>query len=276
MLKTVKKKIKELKVVDYYFLLFLILVLGFFIYKFSRKAEVIYVDLMYEREGYVTDNVPPEYWKIMKIKEGDVGFDSFGREVADVVSLEQSYWRNGRRNYVRLVVKMDVIFNNSSKNYVFQGSPLLIGNDLELNFGESKFKGKIVNIYKSIEDRFDGWRLADAIIKLTAEGVEPWLAQNLRTFTIDSKDYPIETLSSEVKSAVEVIETADGRLVEAVHPINKDVELVLRLENVLCKEAICFYRYQVPLTVGALFYADAGDVFLPDSSIEELNLTFLE
>ncbi|MEA2056533.1 MAG: hypothetical protein U9O78_02325 [Patescibacteria group bacterium] len=276
MLKTVKKKIKELKVVDYYFLLFLILVLGFFIYKFSRKAEVIYVDLMYEREGYVTDNVPPEYWKIMKIKEGDVGFDSFGREVVDVVSLEQSYWRNGRRNYVRLVVKMDVIFNNSSKNYVFQGSPLLIGNDLELNFGESKFKGKIVNIYKSIEDRFDGWRLADAIIKLTAEGVEPWLAQNLRTFTIDSKDYPIETLSSEVKSAVEVIETADGRLVEAVHPINKDVELVLRLENVLCKEAICFYRYQVPLTVGALFYADAGDVFLPDSSIEELNLTFLE
>jgi hypothetical protein len=275
-LNSIKKITSSLRVIDYLFLLMLTLLAGYFIYRFSRKSATIYVDMIYKYEGYGANDIPPKYWKVMKIQEGDVGYNSFGQDVAKVLDVEQSYWGNGRRNYTRLAVELDAIFNTASKNYIYQGNPLLIGNDLELSFGQSQFVGTITNIYQSKQERFAGWDKAEAVIKLTAKDVKPWLAQELIDFKINSSDFPLETLQAKVKPAQKVIKTADGQLVKALAPINKDVAMTLKLGNVLCKNEVCFYRYEVPLAVGSDFYADSGSSFLPASSVEEIKIEYLE
>lgn len=276
LLKKTKDLVKEIKPIDYFFILAVIVAAGFFIYRFSRSSETVYVDLTYVNEGYGREEIPPKHWEVMQLEKGDVGFNNFGEGVAEIVEVEEAYWGNGERHYIHLTVKLDAIYNSANKNYLYQGNPLFIGNELDLNFGKTNFTGVITNIYESPEDRFMRWDRANAVLKLTAEDVKPWHAEALSNFTIDSKDFPVKTLESEISPALKVIKTDDGNLVKTLHPINKDVKLTLKLNNVLCKHEVCMYRYNVPLAVGSVFYADAGYVYLPPSSVEALDIIYLD
>ena len=242
-----------------------------------RRKAMVYADLTYQgKQEWQDDSLPPFYWETLDIEVGDLVYNSLGQKAAEVVDVEKSYWGGGRREAIRLVVKLKAVYNTTSRTYVYDGKPLVIGEDLELNIGKTHFTGKIANIYLEPEERFADYKKARAEIKVKYRYYEPWHAEALADFEVlDSKGEVIaRTKEIEILPAEKVVVTDRGEVLLRTDPTKKDVILTLGLPKVLCFDKVCFFNYFYTLMIGSDFWADSGKTWIGNGSIMDVKIYY--
>lgn len=260
---------KKLRPVDYIFILLAILLALFFLSYFSRKRVSVFVDLTYQRQEWNDESFPPEYWEIGSLEIGDVGYSSAGRKVVEVKDIEKNVWDGGNRMYFEISVELDAVYNSTTHTYIFDGSPLLIGNDLEIQIGQTELTGVISNVYENEQDRFLNYKRADAEIVVHYRQYDPWHAEALRDFTVTNSkgEVILKTKDIEITPAEKVVVTDRGEVFLNYDPVRKDATVTFELPNVLCSEDVCYYNHYTTLMVGEEFAADSEKTYVAGGSI---------
>lgn len=269
-----KHHLKRIKATDFLFLLLLIPIVIFALFYFRREKEEVFIDLTYSRTNWNTYLEPPEYWKVDDINVGDAVYNGLGEEIATITDVEKNVWAGGTRTSIELQLKMKVIFDARTRKYVLDGIPLLIGQKMPVNLGNSKFEGEIKNIYKDENQRYDGYTKAKATLRLKYRFIEAWHAEALKNFEQrNSKgDVLVKVVSTNIQPSEIMVPTDDGQAVRSYHPFKKDVDLVVELPRVLCRENTCFYNNYNTFMIGSGFWADSGSVNISDASVVDVQI----
>jgi len=270
MKKKFKKILKNLSFIDWIFVLLFLFISIFSLFRFRRKKAVVYVDLTFKHQEWLEYPLPPEYWQIVAIKPGDVGYNSMGRKVAEIVEVNKMYW-GADRSYLEMVITLEGTYDNNIHSFVFDGNPVLIGQELSLNFGKTKFVGLVSRVYEKLEDRFSDYRLATGEILVKYRNFEPWHAEAVKDFKVRNSEGEIilETVKAEILPA-EMITTNDkGEVFRQFHPIKKDVILTMKLNKLLCDELTCYFNNYQPLKIGHEFWASSERTYIDAMTKED-------
>lgn len=274
-----KKKVqKEITLVDLVLIIFGIVVVGFLLFYFRRKREFVYVDLTFQRQDWNESSFPPEYWEVKKLNSGDVGYNSVGKQVIEIQEVEKNIWGGGERLFVEMAVKIDAIYNTTTKTYVYDGNPLLVGEKLTLKFNNTSFSGIISNVYSSKEQRFADYRQASAEIKVYYRNYEPWHAEAIKNFTVtDNKgEVILKTRDIKITSAEKVVVTDRGDVLLRRDPIKKDLTVTFELPKILCSNKTCYYNRYQTIMVGESFWADSDKTYVKEGSIMSSTIRYKE
>lgn len=276
-LKKIKKQaLKNITAIDVILFLLGILIVGFMLFYFRRKKAYIYVDLTFQRQDWNSNSFPPEYWEVNKLQVGDEGYNSLGRKVAEIQDVEKNAWDGGRRLYFEMSVRLNAVYNTTTRTYVYDGNPLLVGEDLTLQFGDVSFTGIVSNVYQSKEQRYADYRLADAVIKVNYRQYDPWHAEALRDFTVKNSrgETILNTKDIKITPAEKVVVTDRGQVLLRRDPIRKDVVVTFELPGVLCAEETCFYNHYQTFMIGQQFWADSGHTYTNGGSIMSTTINY--
>lgn len=273
--KKIKRIFHNLKITDYLFFLVVLASLFYAAFSFNKKETEVFIELTFNRNDWSKESIPPENWRVNDIKTGDVVYTSLGKKVAVVEEVNRQVWQGGVRESIYLIIKIKTLFDKKSQKYLYNGAPLLLGEKLSLDIGNTKFEGQIMNIFSSKENRYQNFESKTAKVKILCSEYQPWHANLLRNFEVIQPDGKLllKVTSSDVRPAELIIPTDDGRLVKAIHPVKKDVILDLYLPEVMCSDQGCFYNHTQPLLVGYELWADSGETwFGHNSSIIEVEV----
>lgn len=269
-LKNIKKSVlNKITLIDLILIFFGILIVGFLLFHFYRKRAFVYIDLTFQRQDWNTNSFPPEYWEVSSLKVGDIGYNSMGKKVVEVQEIEKNIWDGGRRLYVEMAVKIDAVYNTTTKTYVYDGNPLLIGEEITLKFNNTSFTGIIANVYEHRDQRFADYQQAEAEIKVRYTGYEPWHAEAIKNFTVTNNQGEIVLKTKEVKiTPAEMVVVNDrGDVLLRWNPIKKDITATFELPKVLCADKLCFYNRYQTFMIGEGFWADSGQTYLQNGSV---------
>ncbi|MBU0576333.1 hypothetical protein KJ707_02600 [Patescibacteria group bacterium] len=278
-LKNLKKSLlKKITLIDLVLILFGILIVGFLLFYFRRQRVFIYIDLTFQRQDWNVNSFPPEYWEVNKLRVGDVGYNSVGKKVVEIQEIEKNVWDGGRRLYVEMVVKLDAVYNTTTRTYVYDGNPLLVGEELNLKFNDTSFTGIVVNVYKNPEQRFADYRRANAEIKVHYRDYDPWHAEAIKNFVVTNSKGEIILKTKEVKitPAEKVVVNDRGDVLLRWDPIKKDITATFELPDVLCVDKLCYYNHYQTFMIGEAFWADSGQTYVRDGSVMSSTINYTE
>lgn len=270
MLKLIKKRLSNFNLIDYIFGLILVAIGLVVVFKFFKKTDYILVDLTNLRSDYTQEIQPEEYWQTGNIKEGDKVYNSFGKEIAQVVRIERRIWSSGRRLDTEMIIKMLTVYDDRQKTFVIDGNPVVVGEKLKLNFGTKSFEGLVKNIYKSEADRFAGYKKAKAEVRVRFRDYEKEHIERLKQFQVTDLTGKVLIKVKELKvyPADIYIQTSSGLKIYTGNDVSKvNAEATIELPDVLCQDEICYYNYYQTFAVGAQFWADNGDTFFGGNTI---------
>lgn len=259
------KTIKKVMLIDFLLLFLLIALSLFFIFKISRKREIVFVDLTFERQRTETNFIPPEYWQAGKIKNGSVIYNSLGNEIAEVIYVEHRLWRGGQRYFTYITVRLDALYHSANQTYTYDGKPLVIGEKLSFTIGNVSYSGLIQDLYLSMDDKEESYIKKDAKVVLFCREYEAWHAEEIRELKVKSLQGELvaEVIKSKIRPAEIAVETDSGQILRSFHPFKKDIDLEVMLYEVDCvDEGICFYNQTNTFMVGSEFWLDSGRTYL--------------
>jgi hypothetical protein len=263
-LKTFWKKITQLTIAEMLLLLLAAGVGFYLIFRFSRQSETVLVDLTFERQGAGSNFFPPEYWQVMSIKAGDEIYNSLGNQIAVVKEAQQSPWRGGARLYTYLTVEMDALYQSARKIYTQDNTPLVVGETLSFVIGDTAYSGVIRRVYQPTEQQAKLTGQA-AEINLFCREYDAWHAEAIAKLVVKNNHNEVkaEVTEAVIRPATMAVETADGRLVSALHPFKKDLDLTIALRDVEClNDDYCFYNQTQTFMVGDEFWLDSGTTWV--------------
>lgn len=272
MLKIIKKRITNFNPIDYVLFLLVLVVGIFLITKFLKKTEFVYVDLIGLKNSYSGEIEAPELWGVENIKKGDRIYNNYGNNTAVIDEVERYTWRNGRQADTNLTVKLLATFDNKQNVYLFGGSPMRIGGNLEIDLGNYKFTGIIRNVYKNKEDRFLGYRNAKAIVWVRMRGYEKEHLERLKNFIEKDSDGKeiVKVIEIKISPSELYVATNNGLDLYLGKGSTTLVDAVVKVElnDVKCKsDEICFYNGRQTFSIGSLFSADNGDTWFGPNNV---------
>lgn len=145
-----KKRIKNLSSTDFFALFAIFFITATVYFFFSRKTEYLNVTLrLFNQDSpeYYIDSNQPKAWYVEQIKIGKAQKNQMGEslvEIVDVFSYPNGYIY--KDVYVTLRVK--AIQNKITKQYIYEGSPLLIHDIKSFKIQDLLVTGEIIDIYE--------------------------------------------------------------------------------------------------------------------------------
>lgn len=144
-------RIKNISSMDIFilFAVFFITALAYFF--FSRKTEYLNVTIrLFNQDSpeYVLDSNQPKAWYVEQIKVGKSQKNQLGEtlvEVVDVYSYPNSYVYSD----VYVTLKIKAVQNKITKQYVYEGSPLLIHDVKSFKIQDLLVNGEIIDIFEN-------------------------------------------------------------------------------------------------------------------------------
>lgn len=263
-LKNWQKRIFKLTIAEM-LLMLLVVGLGFYLMsRFSRQSETVLVDLTFEREGVGSNFFPPEYWQVMNIEDGDAIYNSLGNQIAVVRGAKQSPWRGGARLYTYLTVEMEALYQSARKIYTLDNTPLVVGETLSFVIGDTAYTGVVRRVYQPGEGqpKLSG---QSAEVNLFCREYDEWHAEAIADLAVKNNHDEVvaEVTEAVIRPAAIAVETADGRLVSALHPFKKDLDLTVMLHEVEClNDDYCFYNQTQTFMIGDEFWLDSGTTWV--------------
>ncbi len=243
------KLLKKLSALDYLLFFAIIISITIAILYFSREKSVVYVYTVNSFEGWETKPFPPMYWISNSIKKGDVAYDSIGREVAEVLSVDNMDWGNERRTS-RLKLKIHALYDKRTKQYRLRDKALQVGSTISLSIGSTKYEGVVSYVGETLEP--PGYQDRQLEIEIKVPLVEPYLAQTYNsTFVVkNTEGIEIFRIITAKSVAAEVsVETDRGTIVRSRDPYYKDV-YIKAIVRARCQEGVCYFNEVIPIKNG--------------------------
>jgi hypothetical protein len=259
------KIINKLSVLDFLVLLFVIIFGIITVFNILREKKTVYVYTMNTFENWQEDPYPPLYWISNSVKKGDVAYDSTGKQIAEIISVDNTEWGSQRR-YSRLKLKVNTLYDRRTRQYRLADQILQVGNTLLLNIGNSKYEGVISYIGETPTP--PGYQFQYLELKMKAFNVAPWLAETYdETFVVQNTEgiEIFRILDSESVPAEKSVETDRGSIVRSKDPYYKDVYLTAKV-RVRCQEGICYYNETIPVKIGYWMWTQSKTSILEGST----------
>lgn len=122
--------------------------------KLTKETKWVKVGVRISNEDWWWDSNNPEYWLVENLKKGDIARNSFGEEVAKIVNVESFEGGAGGRRLVFLELEVNAKFDPKLGLYLYNSSPLEVGNGLDLTFGDNRVKGIITHLGDDDESNY--------------------------------------------------------------------------------------------------------------------------
>lgn len=260
-----KRLLKKLTPIDYLLLFVIVVAVSIAIIFFSRQKSVVYVYTVNEFPEWQENPFPPLYWISNSIQKGDAAYDSTGKKIAEVISVDNTEW-GGQRRYSRLKLKVHALFDKRTKRYRVRDQPLQVGNTLLLDIGNTKYEGVISYIGEALNPPDDQHRRMELEIK--AFEVSPWLADTYdETFVVKNTEGEeiFRITDSIVVPTEKSVETAAGSIVRSRDPYFKDVYITAIVE-VRCQVGVCYYNETIPVKIGRWIWVQTETSFIEGSA----------
>jgi hypothetical protein len=281
-MKKLKTIISRLNIFDYLLIFLLLSAVSFYFLFFKRGVHEIYIDVFSPSPEWTEELYPVNRWQTAALKKGYAQYNSFGETVAEVVDVYSTPWNGGKQEYAFATIKLKASYAKNTKVYSFNGNPLLIGNTFILSANSAAVEGKIINIYKSPEEKSAKLVRKKATITVRYKLQDPLVAEALlrktELYNTDQK-LMFKIIDTKIMPAVMAYPDWRGQLMRTTHPDKKDIYVTLEIPEVECSPYTCFYNHYFPLTVGLGFIMDFGDLLLAEVSTKDsiiLNVEYHE
>lgn len=257
------KRFKQFSLIDYLIVLIIISVGIFFTSNFIKKTVYVYVDLTNMQNFYGQD-LPTEYWQTSDIETGDKAYNSFGKVIAEITDIRKQIWSSGARSSVDMTVKVKTAYDAKQKQFLLDGSPILVGERIKFNFGSKEYDGLIRNVYQNKENKMLGYRKAKAKVVVRLRSYELEHLNKLKDFKLSDSTGSLILRVKEIEitpAAVYIASTIGQKIFEGSSKNLSDAILTIDIPEVWCKNDICYYNYYQTFSIGSNFWADNGDVW---------------
>lgn len=264
-MKKLKLLLKKISVLDYFLAIIFISAISFYFLFFKRGDNMIYVDVFSPSPEWTEDSYPLSRWQTGALKKGDAQYNSFGQKIAEVMDVYRTPWNGGKQEYMFVTLRLKATYNKNVKTYSFNGNPLLFGNDFLLEANNASLEGKVINIYKTVEEKNSKITYKKALVTVKYRYQEPWVAEKLlnKNELYDSSgQLMFKILDLKIVPAREFNSNWQGQVVASNNPERKDILMKIEVPNVECSAQNCFYNHYFPLTVGWEFPVDFGDLVM--------------
>lgn len=222
----IKKRIKNISTIDILGLFAIFFITSVVYFFFSRKTEYLSVTIKlfnHDAPEYNLGSNQTKSWYIEQIKEGKAQKNMLGEtliEIADVYSYPNAYVYND----VYVTLKVKAIQNKTTKQYLYEGSPLLIHDVKSFKIHDLLVYGEIIDInseprqtkkFKIVFELFDK-RLGSDFInngELMIKGVNNFVADQITEGLIikDSRNNELVRINKvEKKPGIRVVATENG------------------------------------------------------------------
>ncbi len=129
-------------------------ILAFALFFFLRKNEYVYVTLFVSQDETYSPSSKPTAWYLDRIKPGPAFKDMLGRETLSIVDV---YRYNSTtptyQNDVYVRLKVRSIYSSKTKQYSYNGNPLLVGTFQIFRFPDFVLTGMIREIGNDTQNR---------------------------------------------------------------------------------------------------------------------------
>jgi len=270
MIKKVKTFLKKLTLFDYLLVLLLISGVFFYLFLFKREQDTIYVDIFSPSHDWSEDSYPINRWQAEALKKNGKAYDTLGNEIADIVNVYRIPWEGGGKEYVFATLELKATYNKNLRVYSFQGSPLLVGNDFSIELSNTALEGRVINIYKDIDEINSRLQPKKVLITVIYRHQEPAVVEKFSTKTElfnSAGELMLKVIDFQTDHSKSYEPNWQGQIVQSIHPSNQDVIVKILIPKATCSEYSCFYNQNFPLTVGFGFGIDFGDLVVGKDSI---------
>lgn len=257
-----EQRIKNISSLDIFALFTILFITALVYFFFSRKTEYLNVTIrLFNQDSpeYYLDSNQPKAWYVEQITIGKAQKNQLGEslvEIVDVFSYPNSYIYKD----VYVTLKIKAIQNKITKQYVYEGSPLLIHDVKSFKIQDLLVTGEIIDIYQKERElkkfklkveldpkRVDYNNNSESLIR----GIENYVAELMEVgLTIkDSKNYNLVIVTDvEKKPGQRIITTENG-----ISHINDPERTRVFLDLDLWAEKIndqYFYRKKESMLIG--------------------------
>lgn len=233
----------------------LIIIIGIRI-AFSRQQQMIYVDITSLPQKEFQAPYPPDMSLLDSIRVGDSSYNWIGQKSLEVADVQKTSW--GGSSQTVIAVKVQALYDPRTRQYVYNNTPLVVGNNFFLNTNKTSFEGQIINVYSSMSQRYGGYTKKEADVTISWRKLEAWQADSLRGLP--------EVKSITVVPAAIDTTAAGGTVYSGYSTIYKDVSVVLRLRNIYCSRTACYFNGVIPIYVGSEFTVQSIDKYYDDAT----------
>lgn len=158
------------------FVLFAVLMIVIVVVKFfstQKVQQLVRVEVTGREQWWYGGNNPSN-WLANSFDIGDSELDPDGSEVAKIIEID-SYPQGDEKYRIYLLIELSGYYDKRSDALTFKGKPVLIGDNIEINFKDSKMVGLVTHIgEKSIlkKERYTA--------TLLARNVNPWVFEKIQ------------------------------------------------------------------------------------------------
>ena len=220
---------------------FLVVFIGFFSLRASKKTQWVTVRLIVSNDEWWSEASPPQWWYVEGLTPGQVSKNSLGDTIAEIVNVDNfDIGQYRRRAFIDIRIKGS--FDKKRGVYIYNYQPIQIGKALDFTFGKNNVHGLVTYI----DSQPQPYKNRTIEVKLSA--VRPWVAQSY-TQGLEMKD-------------------TQGRVLAAVQSVSiapSTVNEVTELGETQKKFSGSYYN-EVVLVVKIKTYESAGIEYFVDRS----------
>lgn len=144
----IKKRIKNISSIDVLGLFAIFFITATIYFFFSRKTEYLDITIrLFNQDSpeHVVDTNQPKSWYIEQIQKGKAQKGQFGENLIEIVDV-YSYPSAHLYNNVYVTLRLKAIQNKITKQYIYEGSPLLIHDTRSFKIQDLLVNGEIVDL----------------------------------------------------------------------------------------------------------------------------------
>jgi len=262
------KKNKKFSTIDFLSLFAVFFFTAITYFFFSRKTEYLSITVrLFNQDSpeYSLDSNQPKAWYIEQIKKGKAQKNLLGETLIEIVDV-YSYPNGYVYNDVYVTLKIKAIQNKITKQYVYEGSPLLIHDIKSFKIQDLMLNGEIIDLtnkpretkkFKVVFElhdlriNFDFVNNSQAMVKGVNNYVADLIAEGL-SIKDSNKNELVTIKKVEKKPGERIIATNNGLL-----SVQDQDRTQVVLETDLIAEKInnhYYYRKEEPLIVDEIIY----------------------
>ena len=261
--------IKKLTVLDWVVCLLLLGIVAFFlIIRTTKEQRWVGVTVRVSGDEWYYNLASPEHWYAEGLADGQAAYNSFGKKIAEVLSVE-NYDVGGPHRLIVVNLKLLTTFNKKINTYSFNYQVLQVGKPLDFTFGRYNLHGLVTYIGSTSIP----YVTTDLEVKLHA--IYPWEADSYKP-ELQMKDLEGNTVATiksvEIQSA-QVLELKNnyGDLVVVPFSYNsyKDVTIRLVIKSYMINGA-SYYIDGTAIKIGNRIWIEFEHTAVKDAIISKV------